>query len=49
MLVYHRMQVLLQTAITSVRIPEKNRFFEEVLQRALFKTLVITAVFESYF
>ena len=31
------------------RIPnfEKNRFFEEVLQRALFKTLVITIVFKS--
>ena len=24
---------------------EKNRFFEEILQRALFKTLVITIVF----
>ena len=32
-----------------LRIPdfEKNRFFEEVLQRALFQTLVITVVFKS--
>ena len=37
-------QVLFQTAITSVkytRFFKKNRFFEEVLQRALFQTLVI--------
>ena len=25
---------------------EKNRFFEEILQRPLFKTLVITIVFD---
>ena len=36
---------LLQTAITSANF-EKNRFFEEILQRALFKTLVITIVFD---
>ena len=50
MLVYHRIQVLLQTAITSVRISDfekKSRFFEEALQRALFKTLVITIVFKT--
>ena len=45
---------LLQTSITSVKNSylsrivnfEKNRFFEEILQRALFKTLVITIVFD---
>ena len=49
MLVYLRMQVWLQTAITSVKNTRfgKNRFFEEVLQRVLFKTLVITIVFKS--
>ena len=38
---------LFQTAITSVRIAnfEKNKFFEEILSRALFKTLVIIVVF----
>ena len=36
-------------AITSVKMPyfEKNNFFGEVTQRALFKTLVITVVFKS--
>ena len=43
MLVYHTMQVLLETAITSVKntqFEKENISFGEVLQKALFKTLV---------
>ena len=49
MLVYHRMQGLLQTAIPSVNNIQikKNSFSEEVIQGALFKTLVMTIVFKS--
>ena len=48
MLVNHRMQVLHQTAITSVKnTRSEKKFFEEVLQKVPFKTLVITIVFKS--
>ena len=43
------MQVLPQTAITSAKksdFKKKNKFFNKVLQRALFKTLVIIIVFK---